>query len=86
LAVVYDSQLALTGDHKSPDTCRLTLTTAWARWAHQDLSELDPLTGVSGATPDRSVSRSASESVPLSAGRRSDVVRRQMHYPGSNRG
>ena len=51
-----------------------------------DLSESDPLTGAPGATPGGSVLRGTPEPLPLSVGGRSDVLRRQMHHPGSNRG
>jgi len=46
----------------------------------QDLSEADLLSGRLGATPSGSVFRVTLEPSPLSVGRRSNVVRRPVHY------
>ena len=81
LAVVYDSRLALTGDHKSPRVGKRRLLHGPAGLT-RPIRGGYPLTGMSGATPDGSVLRIASESVPLSVGRRSGVIRRQMHQAG----
>ena len=39
-----------------------------------------------GSNPSGSIRRASPEPSPLSVGRRWDMVRRQMHHPGSNRG
>ena len=79
--VGYNNRMVLTGDHKSPRVGKRRLLHGPAGLT-RPIRGGYPLTGMSGATPDGSVLRIAFESVPLSVGRRSDVVRRQMHHPG----
>ncbi len=71
----------LTGDHKSLRVGKRRLLHGPAGLT-RPIRGGYPLAGMSGATPDGSVLRIADESVPLSVGRRSDVIRRQMHQAG----
>jgi len=81
LVVVTNNQTELTGDHKSPRVGKRRLLHGPAGLT-RPIRGGYPLTGMSGATPDGSVLRITDEPLPLSVGRRSTVIRRQMHQVG----